>query len=99
MTVELEKEAEHEMLEAARYYEAHQSGLGSDFLDEVEVGLGRIAAAAGRFALYRGSKIVRSVRLDRFPYRLLFVLDLQRAVVVAVMHMHRRPDYWKRRVR
>jgi hypothetical protein len=99
MIVELEKDAEHEMQEAARYYEGHQAGLGSDFLDEVEFGLGRITAAAERYAYYRGSKIVRSVRLDRFPYRLLFVLEDRRAVVVAVMHLHRRPDYWKRRVR
>jgi hypothetical protein len=37
--------------------------------------------------------------LERFPYRLLFVLEPERAVVVAVMHLHRRPEYWKRRVR
>ena len=37
MTVHLEHDAELEMLEAARHYEEQQSGLGSDFLDEVEL--------------------------------------------------------------
>lgn len=99
MTVELEQEAEHEMLEAARYYEEHLPGLGSDFLDEVDAGLESIAVRATSYGFYGQSKLVRSVRLARFPYRLLFVLEADRAVVVAVMHLHRRPDYWKRRVR
>lgn len=99
MNVALEHNAEQEMLEAAHYYEEQQPGLGGDFLDEVEAGLTRIAGSAGRFGFYRGSETVRSVRLERFPYRLLFVLEPERAVVVAVMHLHRRPDYWKRRVR
>jgi hypothetical protein len=64
MTVALEHEAEHEMLEAARYYEEQQLGLGSDFLDEVEAGFGWIAGEAARFGYYRGSKTVRSVRLE-----------------------------------
>lgn len=99
MTVQLEHDAEHEMVEAARYYDEQQPGLGSDFLDEVEFGLDQIKAGAGRFGLYRRSKIVRSVRLERFPYRLLFVLEAELATVVAVMHLHRRPDYWKRRTK
>ena len=97
MTVELELDAEREMLEAARFYEEHQAGLGSDFLDEVEAGLECIAIGAERYGFYRRSKFVRSVRLERFPYRLLFVLEPERAVVAAVMHLHRRPDYWKKR--
>lgn len=99
MNVVLEHNAEQEMLEAARFYEEQQPGLGGDFLDEVEAGFGRIATDATRFGFYRSSKTVRSERLDRFPYRLLFVLEPDRAVVVAVMHLHRRPDYWKKRIR
>ncbi len=99
MNVALEHDAENEMLEAARYYEQQQAGLGSDFLDEVEAGIERIAAGSDRFGYYRGSTTVRSVRLERFPYRLLFVLEPERAVIVAVMHLHRRPNYWKKRIR
>ena len=99
MTLQLEHDAELEMLEAARHYEEQQSGLGSDFLDEVEFGLEQIRAGSERFGFYRRSKIVRSVRLERFPYRLLFVLEAELATVVAVMHLHRRPDYWKRRTK
>jgi len=37
-------DAEAEITEVARYYEAHKLGLGSDFLGEVERGLDLISA-------------------------------------------------------
>jgi mRNA-degrading endonuclease RelE of RelBE toxin-antitoxin system len=99
MKVILEREADTEMVEAAQYYDEHQPGLGSDFLDKVDAALDQIAADPRRFGFYRGSRIVRSVRLERFPYRLLFVVESNRISVVAVAHLHRHPDYWKHRLK
>ncbi len=98
MKVEIERDAEAEMVEAARYYDEHQPGLGSDFLDKVDDAIGQIAGHSSRFGFYRGSKAVRSVRLARFPYRLLFTIRTDRVLVVAVAHLHRHPDYWKNRL-
>lgn len=98
MKVNLEREAEQEMLDAAAYYNENQSGLGADFLDKVDAALDEIAVRPERFAFYRGSKTVRSIRLERFPYRLLFVVEARRVAVVAVAHLHRHPDYWKKRL-
>ncbi len=98
MKVVLEREAEAEMVEAAQYYNEHQPELGSDFLDKVDAALESLAADPLRYGFYRSSKIVRSVRLARFPYRLLFVVGPARVVVVAVAHLHRHPDYWKHRL-
>jgi len=33
-----------------------------------------------------------------FPYGILYSLLDQDIVVVAVMHLHRKPDYWEKRV-
>jgi hypothetical protein len=99
MKVVLEREADAEMVEAAQYYDEQQPGLGSDFLDKVDSVVDQIAAAPVRFAFYRGSKSVRSVRLERFPYRLLFVVEPGRVSIVAVAHLHRHPDYWKHRLK
>ena len=98
MKVKLEREAEQEMLDAAAYYNENQSGLGAVFLDKVDAALDEIAAHPARFAFYHGSKTVRSIRLTRFPYRLLFIIEARRVVVVAVAHLHRHPDYWKKRL-
>ncbi|MFM8469487.1 MAG: type II toxin-antitoxin system RelE/ParE family toxin [Limisphaerales bacterium] len=94
----LEREAEDEMLEAARYYDEQQAGLGADLLDKVDVAIDEVGADPARFGFYRGSKLVRSIRLERFPYRLLFVLEPDRVAIVAVMHLHRHPNYWKHRL-
>lgn len=99
MKVALERDAEAEMVEAAQYYDEQQPGLGSDFLDKVDWAVDQIAVDAVRFGFYRGSKLVRSIRLPRFPYRLLFVVEPDRVWVVAVAHLHRHPDYWKQRLK
>ncbi len=98
MKVILEREADQEMVEAAQYYHEQQPELGSDFLDKVDAAIDRIASNPLRFAFYRDSKLVRSIRLERFPYRLLFVVEPSRVSVVAVAHLHRHPDYWKHRL-
>jgi plasmid stabilization system protein ParE len=40
----------------------------------------------------------RSCRLKRFPYHLVFVVEPNRQLVVAVAHFSRRPGYWRRRL-
>lgn len=96
MRVILEHEAEQEMLAAAEYYDEQQNGLGADFLDEVDVATDAIGRAPQRYGFY--GRPIRSIALERFPYRLLFAVETDRVVVVAVMHLHRRPGYWKHRL-
>lgn len=42
---------------------------------------------------------VRRCRLSRFPYGLIYAIDKDDIVVLAVAHLHRRPDYWRDRLR
>ena len=49
MRVVFEHEAEQEMIEAADFYDAENTGLGSDFLDEVESASDLLAADPQRF--------------------------------------------------
>lgn len=96
MRVVVEHEAEQEMLEAAGYYDAQVAGLGADFLDEVEAASDIVGDDPLRFGYY--DRPIRSIKLERFPYRLLFAVDAECVMIVAVMHLHRRPGYWKRRL-
>ncbi len=32
--------------------------------------------------------------LHKFPYKLLYALEHDHIVVIAVAHQHRKPDYW-----
>jgi toxin ParE2 len=41
---------------------------------------------------------VRRFRLGRFPYGLIYVVEADEIVVLAVAHLHRKPNYWRLRL-
>jgi plasmid stabilization system protein ParE len=88
-------EAEAELVAAAAGYELHTSGLGEEFLAEVE-------RATRALALYpkighRFSRRLRRVLVRRFPYGLLYRIEANAVRIVAVAHLRRRPGYWRHR--
>ncbi len=87
--------AELEMLDAARYYEVQAPGLGSDFLDKIDGAVEDIGRNPERWPVLRAN--IRRRLVHRFPYALLYCVDLEEIVVQATMHLHRRPDYWSHR--
>jgi toxin ParE2 len=78
---------------AVAHYDRLSAGLGAEFVAEVGDGLGRIEEYPEAWQLL-GPR-VRRYRL-RFPYGLVYRLLESEIVVLAVMHLHRKPDYWKR---
>ncbi|MCL2724887.1 MAG: type II toxin-antitoxin system RelE/ParE family toxin [Polyangiaceae bacterium] len=42
---------------------------------------------------------IRSAKVDRFPYRVVFLVAGDEIDVLAVAHAKRRPAYWRRRVK
>jgi plasmid stabilization system protein ParE len=88
--------AEEEMTEASVFYEAASSGLGTRFLDEV----GRVVNIL-REHPELGPAVDRNLRqafLNRFPFSLIYSVEIDAILIVAVTHQHRRPDYWKNRI-
>jgi len=84
--------AELEMLDAARYYELQASGLGGDFLDKIDSAVQDIGMHPERWPVVRFD--IRRRLIHRFPYALLYRVDPEEIVIQAIMHLHRRPDYW-----
>lgn len=87
--------AEEELGEAAAYYEAAKRGLGDRFLDDVQAVIK---------ALHRNPEIghrldahLRRALLRNFPYALIYALEKEGLLIVAVSHQRRRPGYWARR--
>jgi plasmid stabilization system protein ParE len=95
VTIRFLAEAETELDDAVAYYEAQLAGLGSDFAAEVRAGLARIEEYPEAWQLL--GQRVRRYRLNRFPYGILYAVLDHEIVVVAVMHLHRKPDYWQAR--
>ena len=76
-------------------YEHESSGLGEDFRSEVEAGIVAIGTNPTRWPVFKG--IVRRYLVHRFPYGLLYSVKGDAVRILAVMHLHRRPDYWRER--
>ena len=86
--------ARDDIAAAANWYEAGRSGLGADFLDSIEELLLRIADAPQQFPEIQPD--VRRGLTRRFPYGVYFLSTDKRVDVLAVIHLHRDPEAWKR---
>ncbi len=93
--VRFHPEAEAEMFDAAMWYESHQEGLGKRFLTSVQDALHRIALNPETYPNVEGD--VRRCLVKVFPYGVLFRMKADVVSVMAVMHLHREPGYWKTR--
>lgn len=88
-------EAHAEFLEAIERYEERGSGLGYDFALEVYSVIDRIVAYPKTWPFLDGE--IRRSLVRRFPYGVLYAEESDLIFIVAVMHLHRDPGYWKHR--
>lgn len=95
MTYRFLSPAESDVAEAVAYYERAATGLGLEFLDELEHTLHRILLHPE--AWMRVSEEHRRCRLRRFPYGVIYAMEGDTVMVVAVFHFHRHPDSWRDR--
>jgi plasmid stabilization system protein ParE len=94
--VTFDSEAEDEFRAAASYYENQRTGLGDDFVAEVEQAVQRIAQMPQAFPPHGSSELPKCI-LHRFPYTLFFLELQDRAWIAAVAQQRRRPGYWSHR--
>jgi plasmid stabilization system protein ParE len=96
--IDLTRGARLEIRASAHWY-AERTGLGEEFLAEVDRVFAKIADRALRYPLWRADRPYRKARVRRFPYAVFFLAETERVVVMAVAHQKRRPGYWLRRIR
>ena len=95
MSFSFHPEAEEEFNKAIEYYENIELGLGYDFAIEVFSTIQRSVEFPKAWAVLEGD--VRRSLVSRFPYGILYSKEMEEIFVVAVMNLHRNPDYWKHR--
>ena len=81
-----------EIDEAYLWYESQRTGLGEEFLEEVNGTLERIREMPELFAVLR--RDTRRAMLVRFPYSLLYRLVRDEVILVACFHGKRNPTRW-----
>jgi len=98
--LEFTPETERDVAGAANWYETRQSGLGSQFINEV---IRAWEILAENPLLNRRRHPTRDIRWcypARFPYRIIYEVDeVNHAVkVAAVLHAGRHDRHWQKRL-
>lgn len=97
MRIEFLDPAKKEFVEAIIFYNQESEGLGYRFAAEVKRTLSRIIQYPNAWTPI--SKRTRRCRTRGFPYGIIYQIRENVILVVAVMHLHRRPNSWKSRTR
>ncbi len=94
--VVFDPDARAEFLAAVEYYEECQTGLGRRFRTAVEIEIGGIEAMPFRFRVLHAP--FRRCLVSKFPYAIIFSIEPDFILVVALAHAKRKPGYWHGRV-
>lgn len=89
-------EARVEYREAAAFYEARRPELGAAFTRAVETVIERILEAPDRWRFIEQD--VRRCFTHIFPYAILYTVEADFVLIIAVAHGSREPGYWRLRL-
>ncbi len=95
MKISLLPLAQIELDEAFSWYEEQAIGLGYEFLDEFDQSVRLIASFPKLFEQIEEG--VRRCLVNRFPYSIIYGIDGEVIVIIAVAHLKRKPNYWTER--
>ena len=98
MQVTLTPEARDDVLQAATWYRDRSVRSAENFLLAVSVALARIDEQPTACRIVHVETGARRALLRKFPYRVLYLIDGNTAVVFAVMHHARDEPVWRERL-
>lgn len=97
MNYEFHPEAESEFFEAINYLEESDVGLGKSFAQQIFATIQKITRFP--FAWTPISKNARRILVNKFSYGIIYQVIDDEILVVAVMHLSRKPNYWSGRAK
>lgn len=89
-------ETAEEIKSSFNWYQEQAKGLGHDFIQELDGAFNSIQSLPTTWPKF--GKFHRRFVLSRFPYSVIYKnVALDKILVVAIMHNHRKPGYWSER--
>jgi len=89
-------EAEDDLEIAFAWYENKRKGLGYEFLLQVDAGMRFLSRNPEIHSLeYKGT---RKHLIKRFPYKIIYLIEKHRLIVLAITHGKRSPALLKKRI-
>lgn len=95
MTFQYHPEAAKELTSSIQYYEDKSTGLGAEFLDEIEEAIAQALAYPQSGSILTEQD--RRILLNRFPYEIIYNVFEDIITITAIKHLKRKPGYWKSR--
>lgn len=96
MTHQFHPEAEAEFVEAVQFYRERGRTLGARFASEVRSAIAKAVARPDRWRVLEDD--VRQCVVRVFPYAVLYAIEPDYLLIIAIKHGKRRPGYWRHRV-
>ena len=88
--------AQQEVDDAVLWYNQQAEDAGREFLDELDRAVRLVKLHP--IALTEIESGIRRCLFSRFPYALVYGIEGEMIIVIAVAHLHREPRYWADRV-
>ena len=88
-------EALNEYTQAVEYYTQQRVEVAQAFINAVEDAIYRIRESPALWSII--DEDVRRCLTRKFPYGILYTLEPDYILILAVMHCSREPAYWKNR--
>lgn len=82
---------------AAEWYEERQTGLGPDFSRAVRQAINGLPANPLIYCVRQRRRQVRWFFPPRFPYRIVYRVNRDMIIVIAVIHAARHDRHWRKR--
>jgi mRNA-degrading endonuclease RelE of RelBE toxin-antitoxin system len=96
MGFDFHPDAKQELDDAVAYYDKISRGMGDALITEVENSIKRIEQFPEAWPQL--SQNTRRCRIVSFPYGIVYSIKDNSILIIAFMHLQRRPDYWVDRV-
>jgi toxin ParE1/3/4 len=88
-------EALTEYAEAVQYYTKQRVEVAQAFIDAVDDAVYRIRESPTRYIVI--DEDIRWCMTRKFPYGIIYTIEQDYILILAVMHCSREPGYWKSR--
>jgi toxin ParE1/3/4 len=89
-------EALMEYSEAVKYYAEQRAEVAQVFINAIEDAVYRIRESPDRYVVI--DEDVRKCMTRKFPYGILYTIEQDYILILAIMHCSREPGYWKKRI-
>jgi plasmid stabilization system protein ParE len=97
MKIEFLPESKAELDDAVEYYELQVKGLGTTFKSIARSTIKRIATFPTAWSEIKPN--IRRCIMHKFPYNVLYSIEDNCILIIAIAHHHREPNYWINRVK